>query len=313
MDPKSLASLVAIADHGSFARAAQAVGLSESRVSLQMQALERTTALTLFDRTRRPPRLTPAGQEFAARARELLAQWERLLHGAVHGVETGKGLLRVGVVHSLVTGIVTTALARLQAEQPQLAIHLLTGLSHELEERLRRAQIDCALVSAGEEVMPDVRARAVGEDPLVVVAHERARGTSDAQILTGNPYLRFAREARVARMIETALAQRDLRIVSRMEVGSLDAVLALVAAGLGVSVVPLVAGRALPEGVRAVAFGTPAQVRRLVLLEPADNPRAHLVDLWHAALLEANAQAGPPPRRLRGVRGSRRTDKRRAQ
>ncbi len=62
MDLRHLKTSIAIAEHGSFAAAADAVGLTQSAVSLHVKALEETLHTKLFDRTTRPPRLNDGGR-----------------------------------------------------------------------------------------------------------------------------------------------------------------------------------------------------------------------------------------------------------
>ncbi len=136
MDVKSLYTLIAAADCGSFAEASAKLGISLSAVSLQLRGLESETGLTLFDRRTRPPQLTEEGRDFVGRAREVLVQWEALSDGLSR--DPASGLLKVGAVHTAVSEVLPAALQRLQAERPELSLRLATGLSHDLEEQVRR-------------------------------------------------------------------------------------------------------------------------------------------------------------------------------
>ena len=94
MDVKTLYSIIAVADHGSFNAAARALGLSLSSISVQMRALEDEVGKVLFDRSRRPPPLTDEGREFVERARDLIADWERLSESLKRG--SNGGTIRIG-------------------------------------------------------------------------------------------------------------------------------------------------------------------------------------------------------------------------
>ena len=76
MDIRTLYTLIAIADHGSFAEAGNTIGLSLSAVSMQVRALEDELGITIFDRSRRPPILTDTGLALVHRARDLIGHWE---------------------------------------------------------------------------------------------------------------------------------------------------------------------------------------------------------------------------------------------
>ena len=78
MSIRNLRTLVAVADRGSFAAAARAVGLTQSAVSMQLRGLETELGTELFDRTRRPPVLNDHGKLLVRRAREIVQLYERM-------------------------------------------------------------------------------------------------------------------------------------------------------------------------------------------------------------------------------------------
>ncbi|WP_051631063.1 LysR substrate-binding domain-containing protein [Afifella pfennigii] len=278
MDVKSLYTLVAVADCGSFAEAGQRLSLSVSSVSLHIKALEEETGLVLFNRHTRPPALTEEGRDFVARAREVLAHWEALSEGLTR--DPARGILKIGAVHTTVAGAVPAALRRLQLAYPQMHMRLATGLTHDLEAQVRHRLLDCAIVTSPEMDEPDLTYFPVAEEPLVVIAHRSVKGRSDREILESEPYVRFNRRARVARQVEQELARMKINVNSRMEIDTLDAVAALVASALGVSVVPRNAGgQSFPAEIRTVPFGSPPVMRQLGVVMRADNAKAHLVSL----------------------------------
>ncbi|MGF1621051.1 MAG: LysR family transcriptional regulator [Rhodomicrobiaceae bacterium] len=292
MDIKSLYTAVTVADFGSFANAAKALSMSISAVSIQIRGLETELGFALFDRSSRPPVITEQGRLFMVHAREMLAQWERLSENLSRDIRGG--ILRVGAVHTAVSGSVPPALKRLRQRQPDLHIQLTTGLSHELEEKLRRGTLDAVIVTEADE-FPDIFTyRRFAEEPLVVICHRDVRGNDARQILEANPYLRFNRQARVGQLIDRAIAERGIAVRSQMEIDTLDGVVALVHEGLGVSVVPLRPGsKLLPERVRSVAFEAPPPTRRLGLVELKTNPRAHLADMLFAELSSGEDRKKP--------------------
>jgi DNA-binding transcriptional LysR family regulator len=275
MDIKSLTTLIAIVDHGSFAAAGQSLGLSASAVSLQIGALEGELGRPLFDRSTRPPSLTENGRLFVERARALVQDWQILTEN--FQTDTAGGMLRLGAVHTVVSGMLPVALRRLRSRHEGLLVRLHTGLSHELEDRIRRGSLDCALVTDPPDRPSDLIFHDVAEEPLVVLAPASAPGRSDAAILSQNPYVRFSPAARMAKLIDRALSDRAVQINTVMEVDTLEGVISLVSQGLGVSIVPLQDDRPLPDTVRHVPFGAPAVTRKLCLVELQGNPKRRLV------------------------------------
>lgn len=294
MDVKTLYTLISVADHGSFAEAAAARGLSVSSVSIQMRALEEDVGLALFDRTRRPPVLTPEGRDFVERARDVIVSWEQLSESLKRSAESG--LLKIGAVHTAVSGLLPSALIALRETAPELSIRLITGLTHELEAGVRGGRIDVAVVTEPDTLIPDAEFRVFCEERLVLIAHETARGESFREILEQNPYVRFSPMARVANQVEAKLRELGFTVTSQMEVDTLEGVISLVASGLGVSIVPERRGPiALPEAVKVYEFGAPAATRRLGLLTLKNNPRRRFADkLFDALLGEANLYSAAP-------------------
>lgn len=278
MDVKSLYTLIAAADCGSFAEASTRLGLSLSAVSLQLRGLEAETGLTLFDRRKRPPQLTEEGRDFVGRAREVVVHWEGLSDSLSR--DPASGLLKVGAVHTTLSAVLPAALLRLQADRPELSLRLATGLSHDLEEQVRRRMIDCALVTEASAESPELTSHRIGSEPLVLIAHRSVKGRDIPTILGSQPYVRFSRQARVARLIDGELQRRGITVASRMEIDTLDAVVSLVKNRLGVSIVPLNAGgTTFPEELRALPLGSPPILRHLAVVRRSDCAKAHLVAL----------------------------------
>jgi DNA-binding transcriptional LysR family regulator len=170
-----------------------------------------------------------------------------------------------------------------------LRIHLTAALSHELEARLERGSLDAALLTQPAEVGPGMTWTAFCTEPLMVVAPASAPGKSDREILSASPFIRFKRYAWAGRLIDDELRRRGIEVASPMEVDSLEGILGLVAAGLGVSVVPRRnLAHPFPDGVRAVPFGAPPVTRSLGVLQPLDNPRGHFVRQLYDELVRAS-------------------------
>ena len=291
MDVKSLYTFIAVVDHGSFAQAAEALDLSASAISVQMRGLEADVDMRLFDRSRRPPVLTQEGRDFIERAREVIAIWEDLSHSLRRDSNAGK--LRIGAVHTAVSTLLPAALRRLRESHPQLEMRLTTGLAHELDATLRAGLIDVALTTGTTEVAPGFVFNTISAQRLVVVAHASAKGLDFRELLQHNPYVRFSRQARVGEMVERALAQNGIQVQTVMEVDTQDGVLALVAAGLGVSVVPEHPKLQNPQ-FRVMPLGDPAPLRLLGLMFDPGSPRRRFCDLLCNELRQEAVNMGMP-------------------
>lgn len=275
MDINSLYTLIAIAEHGSFAEAARQLNLSDSTISLQVAAVEQQCGKTLFDRAHRPPSLTSAGLLFVQRAKEIVRQWEQL-EGA-NSSENMTGALKVGAVHTVVTDTLPGALLALREQAPELSVRLVTGLTNDLLNRVVRQTLDCAIVTLPEHTPAQVSCYAVYSDPLVVLAHSKAKGKTARSLLENNPYVRFSPHAEVAHIVDRLLKDRQIKVSARMEIDTLDAVVSLVRNGLGVSVVP--APQELPSNLRTVHFPKPHATRSIGVITHRNSTDKVLVEL----------------------------------
>jgi DNA-binding transcriptional LysR family regulator len=90
-------TLIAVARHGSFGAASEAVHITQAAVSLQMKSLEYELRVGLFDRSRRPPALNPAGLALVAKARDVVGAYDDMI-SAVGSDDGLAGDLTIGVI-----------------------------------------------------------------------------------------------------------------------------------------------------------------------------------------------------------------------
>jgi len=282
INPRHLASLRAIAEHGTFSAAGTSIGRSHSAISLHIKALEAEIGSQLVDRSQRPRTLTPDGEALVEQARRLNRVMEDIR--AIGQGDRIAGSLAVGIVPTAMIHLAPPALARLRAEHPDLLIEIHTGLSGELARAVRAGDLDTALLTAPDVEPEDLATQVVAVEPLVVIAPENADGRSDKALLTAYPFIWFSRKTWAGQQIERRLLDRGIAVRAAMEVDSLEAIEALVRHGLGVAVVP---DRGDAAGLRRVPFGAPQAVRRLVLVTRRRAPRARLIDALHRALTQA--------------------------
>ena len=117
MSLKALRTLVTIARHGTFARAADLLSLTPSAVSLHIKTLEDELQVVLFDRSRRQVVLTEAGQLAVARAETILAAYDELADALASGPSL-RGRLRLGAIHTVLARRLPKALVWIKAHHP---------------------------------------------------------------------------------------------------------------------------------------------------------------------------------------------------
>lgn len=237
MSLRSLRTLLAIAERGSFAAAAKACHLTESAVSMQMKALEAELGVELFDRTVRPPALTREALGLLEHAESALQAYERLLAKGRSEPEVA-GVLRLGAVPSVMAALLPRALAQLARRYPGVHVTVTMGLSAELVERISAGKLDAAVVSELRRTPRGLVWQPFLEEPLVLVAPLDAPDEDGAALLARYPFIRYTRQAWVGELIDDLLKRRRLAVREAMTLDTLEAVTAMVHHGLGVSIIP---------------------------------------------------------------------------
>lgn len=290
MDTRQLRTLLAIAETGSFARAAQRVSLTASAVSQQVQALENEVGVLLFNRENRPPTLTAEGQQMVAAAAELV----RAAENAVDAVSGRKiiGTFAIGSVRTSAIGLLPQAISRIVANHPQLKIKLRVGLSETLVQDVAAGRLDAAMIAQNVARTRELQWLPFISEPLYLIAPPGTPPASVAQILTRYPYIRFRTNVPLAALIETELGRLNLPINDIAEIDTISAITACVANGLGVSIVPRIAIVDIDADLLAIPFGDPPVLRQVGLLTRQNSPRAALIRELHGHLTEVSGEFG---------------------
>lgn len=159
LDLRYLHYAIAAADHGSFRRAAMALGVAQSSISRRVQALEDRLGAPIFERCHSGIRPTAVGQQFLKDASVGVDQLNRAIEamGRVRSAELGQ--LQIGILASLSSGFLRTLLHRYATRHPGVKVRLQVGTPEEHTARLIAGQIDVAFLTgepkvAGCETMP---------------------------------------------------------------------------------------------------------------------------------------------------------------
>ena len=296
MGIRELRSFVAVAERGGLSAAAEVLYLSIPAISAQISNLEHELKIPLFDRSRKPARLTGAGQAVLARARDVLALYDQLAEPDNVRADLA-GTFVLGSIPTALTSVIPRALLALRLAHPRLTVRVHHGLSPSFAEQLRHGEIDAAIISEPRTALPDVQWEAFAEEPVLVIAPRDARGRSDEALLRELPYIRFNRHFWVSQRIEDMLAARRIALRESMELDSLEAIALMVRHGLGVSIIPVShAGFLRLHRVKAVPFGRPPMKRTIGLAQRIGHPKQHLTTALLAALKQAAAKDLPVSR-----------------
>jgi DNA-binding transcriptional LysR family regulator len=277
VDTRFLETFFAVARGGSYAAAAQQLGLTANAVAQRLQALEDEFGAPLVVRSGRTVRPTEAGHAVLAKMPGFFDEL-RGLREAVAGQAT-QGELRIGAIATALTGILPAVLERLTREHPGLRIFLEPGTSSALYDRTLGGALDAAAIVRPAFNWPKgVAFRQWQREPLILLVPEAEVRTDVREILSTRPLILYDRQQWGGRQAAAWLHEQHLETEIRFELDALDAIAVLVARGLGVSVVPDWIGPR-PAGIRLRRLELPGPVpeRVIGLLYPRNGVRMHLL------------------------------------
>ena len=284
MSLRQLKTLIAVAELGSFSKAAEAVFLTPAAVSQQMKALEAELGVALFDRNKRTPGLTPLGYALVPKAREVVKAYLGMI-GTLAGDFELQDEITIGAVPTTMTGLIPRTVKALRDIYGGLHIRIVPGLSSELLPQVDRGFLDAAILSWPANLYGHLHWRVFAEEELIVIAPPDAIEDDACALLEDHPFIRFNRRAWVGQQIEAWLAQRKIRVRESMELDTLESIDMMVHYGLGVSIVPR---RCVPPphalDLKRVSLNPPSAPRLLGLLSRQDSEKSRLIDIVLAEL-----------------------------
>ncbi|MEW2918337.1 LysR family transcriptional regulator [Ruegeria sp. ANG10] len=287
MSIRALRTLIAVHRHGSFRAASEAEHLTPSAVSHQMRNLEVALGLELFDRSAKSPKLTHTGLTFVGEAAAVVAAYDGLAERVKSNNELS-GEITLGAVPTTLTGLVPTALARLKSVHPDILVRIVPGLTNQLLLQLDRGQIQAAIISRPDVLPNTLEFSEIVSEKLVLLVSENTPDLPSRELLAASPFIRFTRDAVVGRQIETWLQRKGIEVKDAMELESLEAISSMVAAELGVSIIPdnrLAAYDHLR--LKRIPLEQKGPERIVGLASMTASPQTKMIDAVTAALLEA--------------------------
>lgn len=280
MELRQIELFVVLAQHRSFTRAAEALGIAQPALSQQVRRLERELGVQLLDRSTRPVRLTEAGSAFYPRAERILA--DTTLAGEEMREMAGAGRRRVvvGALPALALHWLPPVLAEFHTAHSAVEIAVRQGNSEELARLVAADHLDLALTHAVPGAHGAVGApaglvleRVFDEDLMVVVppTHPLAgRRSVTLTQLRNEPFVLVSHGSGLTHTILGGTAGLGFRPAVAAEAPDVTVVRSLVAAGLGVSVMPRLPATAPGPEVAVLALSPPLPPHVAVVARRAD-------------------------------------------
>jgi DNA-binding transcriptional LysR family regulator len=243
MELRHLRYFVAVAEECHFGRAAKKLFISQPPLSRQIRDLEEELGVELLERSKNRVRVTDAGRQFLEGARQTLAQAERAVGMARRAAQGKTGFLSIGYIPTGDLGVIPKVLRPFREEFPHVELELRSlAVTPQIDE-LRRERIHLGFLRLPVEA-PDLKIERIYRESLIVALQEKhplaRRGRVGLRSLAKEPFLMFPRRLAPTYYDELVSFFRSAGFSPTIghEVESLQTQLALVSAGMGVTLLP---------------------------------------------------------------------------
>lgn len=242
MDIAALQAFLAIAETGSFSRAAERIYLTQPAISKRIALLEHELGAALFDRVGRRVQLTPAGHALATRARTLLKDFDDVRRVITNLAGTIGGELRLAMSHHVGLHRLPPALKHFHGTYPDVRLDLRFMDSEQACQAVAQGELEVAIVTLPPQADATLSLEQMWDDPLdFVVGHEHplSRETSVApRRLLDFPAILPGQGTYTREIILSALGTMRNRVQVGMATNYLEVLKMLAAIGLGWSALP---------------------------------------------------------------------------
>lgn len=272
MELRHIRYFLALAAEGNFTRAAANLGIGQPPLSQQIKDLENEVGAQLFHRVPHGAELTVAGEAFLAEAKTAVDAAEKAKLAAQRANRGEIGRLSLGfTASSAFNSIVTATIREFRDHWPGVLLSLTEMNTNALMERLIRGEIDAAFIRPGLEDTRDVRLKRFADEPMMIALPARhplaARDQVPIAALAGEPFILFPRMVGLSLYDDIVAACREagFELVVTQEAPQIPSIVNLVAANLGVSIVPASIAQIKLDGVAYRPIAGPPIVARLGL------------------------------------------------
>lgn len=273
MDLTRLTYFVAVAEAGSFSRAAAALHLSQPALSRQVLLLEEELGQKLLERTGRGVVLTESGRALLQHAHAILALAAQAESDMQERLRSPRGRVTIGLPPWVSRAIAADLVQGFLQEYPDVTICIEENLSVSLREWLMAGRLDLALLFDPPH-SPQIMMETLLREPLVLVSSEALPSKIRLSALSQRNLTMARGPNALRRLLESYTEPRGLPLRLVAEVDSVHTVLSLVARGMGDSVLPRSAAKAwaAPLALHMAQVVSPVVRNRLVLAVPRARP-----------------------------------------
>lgn len=207
-------------------------------LSMQMKALESELAVQLFDRSVRPPRLTPIGRTVVGQAQALLHKEDGLVE-LCRPNDALIGHFKLGFITTAAVRFLPGFLQTARHAAPDATFEVETGLSRTLQHKIVSGQIDAAVLTDADGLPDELSATIVREEPFVFAAHSTLMTDGMHDLLAKHPFFHFMPDTGIGKLIAGEMSRHKREAKARTIVlDNLEAIMECVTSGLGFTLLP---------------------------------------------------------------------------
>jgi DNA-binding transcriptional LysR family regulator len=296
---RHMEAFLAVAEHGNFSTASRNLNVAQPALSQAVKDLEAELGLRLFDRTTRRVELTAAGVEFQGSASKIMEDLKHAVQNVRDIAARKRGRIRIAAPPLLSSVILPHAIAAFHVDFPGITIELIDKGTEEIVASVVAGNADCGLgtFSPGEE---GIERTLLMRDNLMLFCPARhpllERTSVRWSDLHDLPQIALTRTSGIRLLVDMACEMAHLSTKPAFEVSLITTALALVEAGLGVSVLPSYAlAAARHYAVAAKPLGDPVVSRDVVMIHASGRSISPAVNSF-AGILRSYAQKLTPMR-----------------
>jgi DNA-binding transcriptional LysR family regulator len=264
-------AFVTVASTGSFTRAADVLHLSQPALTNRVRQFEDALGLRLFDRSTRSVELTTLGRDLLPVFRRVVGEFETAVVNARESVKRVKGVIRCACLPSCAASVLPNVIRDFQRDNPEVTFVVRDVVNSNIASLVRSSEVDFG-IAVQDKIHSDLDSIPLFEDTLQIVYPSQqsdcAQSAGDcAALLANRPLILMSRGSSVRERVDEALASMGIPALPTCEVNYMSTAVALVQAGLGITILPSTAVELKTQSdVSSRPIDVPGFAREIVLL-----------------------------------------------
>jgi LysR family carnitine catabolism transcriptional activator len=270
---RKVRAFLKVAELSNFTRAALALHVSQSTLTVQIQQLEAELGVRLLDRNKRSVFVTQTGCELLPLLRRIVEEGDMVFGLAQDIVSARTGTVSIAALPTIAANLLPSAIGTFQGSHPKIRIIVHDVAADRVKELVLTRAVDFGLGTTQQNI-PEIGAKALYRDHLaafVCSGHSLAtHDTTSLRELAEFPLILPSRDSSVRHMVESSMLREQLTFALGYEVNSLSTALGLARRGLGIAILPELAMEKGDKALVRIPILKPALTRQINFLYRRD-------------------------------------------